>query len=177
MMMVLKGASHHYCRAPHLLSDTEGFDRISPVLGWQLQDSPFNGVAIMFVVAAVCAGAQQNGVSAKHLALVVLFRRQCGLKIIYAFSGGRTVADCLRLNSAQPALGQGYELDAIAAVVIGGTTQRVGTTCIAIGAYHERAGSTACDRVGRSKSGRWCRPAHHHFGGLHRQLAPQQEQE
>ena len=26
-----------------------------------------------------------------------------------------------RLNSAQPALGQGYELDAIAAVVIGGT--------------------------------------------------------
>jgi ribose transport system permease protein len=27
-----------------------------------------------------------------------------------------------RLNSAQPALGQGYELDAIAAVVIGGTS-------------------------------------------------------
>ena len=27
-----------------------------------------------------------------------------------------------RLNSAQPSLGQGYELDAIAAVVIGGTS-------------------------------------------------------
>ena len=27
-----------------------------------------------------------------------------------------------RINSAQPALGQGYELDAIAAVVIGGTS-------------------------------------------------------
>ena len=31
-----------------------------------------------------------------------------------------------RLNSAQPALGQGYELDAIAAVVIGGTSLRGG---------------------------------------------------
>jgi ribose transport system permease protein len=32
-----------------------------------------------------------------------------------------------RLNSAQPALGQGYELDAIAAVVIGGTSLSGGT--------------------------------------------------
>jgi ribose transport system permease protein len=45
---------------------------------------------------------------------------------IYAFSGaicgvaGLLIAS--RLNSAQPALGQGYELDAIAAVVIGGTS-------------------------------------------------------
>jgi ribose transport system permease protein len=46
--------------------------------------------------------------------------------IIYSFSGGICgVAGLLiasRLNSAQPALGQGYELDAIAAVVIGGTS-------------------------------------------------------
>jgi ribose/xylose/arabinose/galactoside ABC-type transport system permease subunit len=46
--------------------------------------------------------------------------------IIYAFSGGICgIAGILiasRLNSAQPALGQGYELDAIAAVVIGGTS-------------------------------------------------------
>lgn len=40
----------------------------------------------------------------------------CGL---YAGLGGVLMAS--RLNSAQPALGQGYELDAIAAVVIGGT--------------------------------------------------------
>ena len=40
----------------------------------------------------------------------------CG---IYAGLGGVLMAS--RLNSAQPALGQGYELDAIAAVVIGGT--------------------------------------------------------
>jgi ribose transport system permease protein len=37
----------------------------------------------------------------------------------YAGLGGVLMAS--RLNSAQPALGQGYELDAIAAVVIGGT--------------------------------------------------------
>lgn len=38
---------------------------------------------------------------------------------LYAGLGGVLIAS--RLNSAQPALGQGYELDAIAAVVIGGT--------------------------------------------------------
>ena len=46
--------------------------------------------------------------------------------IVYAFSGGICGVSGLliasRLNSAQPALGQGYELDAIAAVVIGGTS-------------------------------------------------------
>jgi ribose transport system permease protein len=45
---------------------------------------------------------------------------------VYALTGaicgvaGLLIAS--RLNSAQPALGQGYELDAIAAVVIGGTS-------------------------------------------------------
>lgn len=39
---------------------------------------------------------------------------------IYAGIAGVVIAS--RLNSAQPALGQGYELDAIAAVVIGGTS-------------------------------------------------------
>jgi ribose transport system permease protein len=39
-----------------------------------------------------------------------------------AFSGLAGVLIASRLNSAQPALGAGYELDAIAAVVIGGTS-------------------------------------------------------
>jgi ribose transport system permease protein len=39
---------------------------------------------------------------------------------LFAGLGGIVIAS--RLNSAQPALGQGYELDAIAAVVIGGTS-------------------------------------------------------
>lgn len=38
------------------------------------------------------------------------------------FAGLGGVVMAARLNSAQPALGQGYELDAIAAVVIGGTS-------------------------------------------------------
>jgi ribose transport system permease protein len=45
---------------------------------------------------------------------------------IYALAGGITgIAGLIlasRINSAQPALGQGYELEAIAAVVIGGTS-------------------------------------------------------
>jgi ribose transport system permease protein len=45
---------------------------------------------------------------------------------IYALAGAVTgiagVVLAARLNSAQPALGQGYELEAIAAVVIGGTS-------------------------------------------------------
>jgi ribose transport system permease protein len=45
----------------------------------------------------------------------------CGL---FAGLGGVIMAS--RLNSAQPALGAGYELDAIAAVVIGGTSLRGG---------------------------------------------------
>ena len=39
-----------------------------------------------------------------------------------AFSGLAGVVIASRLNSAQPALGAGYELEAIAAVVIGGTS-------------------------------------------------------
>jgi ribose transport system permease protein len=38
------------------------------------------------------------------------------------FSGIAGIMIASRLNSAQPALGQGYELEAIAAVVIGGTS-------------------------------------------------------
>src|SRR3979409_970235 len=42
------------------------------------------------------------------------------------FSGLAGVLIGARLNSAQPSLGQGYELDAIAAAVIGGTPLRGG---------------------------------------------------
>jgi ribose transport system permease protein len=53
---------------------------------------------------------------------------------IYSLAGATCgVAGLLlasRINSAQPALGQGYELDAIAAVVIGGTSLSGGTGTI-----------------------------------------------
>ena len=52
------------------------------------------------------------------IAIYVLAGAICGV-------AGLLIAS--RLNSAQPALGQGYELEAIAAVVIGGTSLSGGT--------------------------------------------------
>ena len=46
----------------------------------------------------------------------------CCLYPVRLFRGLAGVLIASRLNSAQPALGAGYELDAIAAVVIGGTS-------------------------------------------------------
>ncbi len=56
-----------------------------------------------------------SGVSVNRWKIAVY--TACGL-----FSGLAGVMIASRLNSAQPALGQGYELDAIAAAVIGGTS-------------------------------------------------------
>ena len=55
-----------------------------------------------------------------------------------AFVGIAGIVMASRLGSAQPALGQGYELDAIAAVVIGGTSLSGGSGTIlgtVIGAF------------------------------------------
>ncbi|NBW25907.1 MAG: ABC transporter permease [Betaproteobacteria bacterium] len=139
MMMLLKGASLIITKTrPIYFNDVEGFDSIS--LGSALSDLipglPIpNGVLIMFIVAVVCAVilnktalgrytfALGSNEEAVRLSGVNVDRWKV---IIYAFSGGICgVAGLLiasRLNSAQPALGQGYELDAIAAVVIGGTS-------------------------------------------------------
>jgi ribose transport system permease protein len=56
-----------------------------------------------------------SGVSADRWKIAVY--TTCGL-----FAGLAGVLIAARLNSAQPSLGQGYELDAIAAAVIGGTS-------------------------------------------------------
>ena len=139
MMMLLKGMSLLITNArPIYFNDIEGFDQIA--LGSIIGDIfpaliiP-NGVLIMFVMAAVCAVilnrtalgrytfALGSNEEAVRLSGVDVNRWKV---IIYTFSGGICgVAGLLiasRLNSAQPALGQGYELDAIAAVVIGGTS-------------------------------------------------------
>ncbi len=139
MMMLLKGMSLLITNArPIYFNDIEGFDQIA--LGSIIGDIfpaliiP-NGVLIMFVMAAVCAvilnrtalGRYTFALGSNEEAV-----RLSGVDVnrwkvtIYTFSGGICgVAGLLiasRLNSAQPALGQGYELDAIAAVVIGGTS-------------------------------------------------------
>jgi ribose transport system permease protein len=139
MMMLLKGLSLIITSArPIYFNDIEGFDQIA--LGSLIGDVfpaliiP-NGVLIMFVVAIVCAVilnrtalgrytfALGSNEEAVRLSGVDVDRWKV---IIYTFGGaicgiaGLLIAS--RLNSAQPALGQGYELDAIAAVVIGGTS-------------------------------------------------------
>jgi ribose transport system permease protein len=139
MMMLLKGASLIITKTrPIYFSDVEGFDQIAlgSLIGDLIPALPIpNGVLILFLVAAVCAlvlnktalgrytFALGSNEEAVRLSGVNVDRWKV---IIYTFSGGICGISGLliasRLNSAQPALGQGYELDAIAAVVIGGTS-------------------------------------------------------
>ena len=139
MMMLLKGASLIITKTrPIYFNDVEGFDAISlgSLLGDLMPMLPIpNAVMIMFIVGVFSAVilnktalgrytfALGSNEEAVRLSGVNVDRWKV---IIYAFSGGICgIAGILiasRLNSAQPALGQGYELDAIAAVVIGGTS-------------------------------------------------------
>ena len=139
MMMLLKGASLIITKTrPIYFNDVEGVDAIS--LGSALSDLvpglPIpNGVLIMFIVAVVSAVVLNKTALGRYTFALGSNEEAVRLSgvnvdrwkvIIYAFSGGICgIAGLLiasRLNSAQPALGQGYELDAIAAVVIGGTS-------------------------------------------------------
>jgi ribose transport system permease protein len=98
-----------------------------------------NAVLVMFgaaIVAALILGktiigryacALGSNEEATRLSGVSTDRWKIGIYTLCGlFSGLAGVIMASRLNSAQPALGQGYELDAIAAVVIGGTSLRGG---------------------------------------------------
>jgi ribose transport system permease protein len=139
MMMLLKGASLIITKTrPIYFNDVEGFDAISlgSVISDLVPSLPIpNGVLIMFIVAVVCAVVLNKTALGRYTFALGSNEEAVRLSgvnvdrwkiIIYAFSGGICgIAGLLiasRLNSAQPALGQGYELDAIAAVVIGGTS-------------------------------------------------------
>lgn len=139
MMMLLKGASLIITGTrPIYFNDVNGFDQISlgSVIGMVFPGLVIpNGVLILFLVAVISAivlnktalGRYTFALGSNEEAV-----RLSGVNVdrwkikVYAFAGGICgVAGLLiasRLNSAQPALGQGYELDAIAAVVIGGTS-------------------------------------------------------
>jgi ribose transport system permease protein len=139
MMLVLKGLSLIVTGTkPIYFNDTPGFTVISQgsLIGAILPAFPVpNGVLVLFVVAGVAAwilgrtvlgrytfalGSNEEAVRLSgvdtnfwKIAIYTLSGAICGI-------GGLLIAS--RLNSAQPALGLGYELEAIAAVVIGGTS-------------------------------------------------------
>lgn len=139
MMLILKGASLVISGTrPIYFNDTPGFDQISrgSLIGEVFPALPIpNGVLILFIVAAVTAyilgrtvlGRYTFAIGSNEEAVRLSGVNTDKWKIaIYALSGGICgIAGLLiasRLNSAQPALGLGYELEAIAAVVIGGTS-------------------------------------------------------
>lgn len=139
MMQIARGLALVFSEAkPIYFNDTPSFQLISaqssitsliPGL-----DIP-NGVFVMFGVALIAAYVLNRTIFGRYIFALGSNEeaaRLSGLKVdfwkimTYATSGmicgiaGLLIAS--RLNSAQPALGLGYELDAIAAVVIGGTS-------------------------------------------------------
>jgi len=147
MMWMLKGLSLVVSGTkPIYFNDTENFSVISQdsLIGNVLPSVPIpNGVLIMFAIAILATiilnrtalgrytfalgsneeAARLSGVNvdAWKIAVYSLGGAFCGV-------AGLLLAS--RINSAQPALGQGYELEAIAAVVIGGTSLSGGTGTI-----------------------------------------------
>lgn len=139
MMMVTKGLSLVISGTkPIYFNETPAFTKISmgSILGSIIPGFEIPNAVLIFFAAAVIASfilsktvlgrynfaigsneeaARLSGVNvdAWKIAIYTL----CG-----TFSGLAGVMMAARLNSAQPALGQGYELEAIAAVVIGGTS-------------------------------------------------------
>lgn len=139
MMLILKGLSLIVTGTrPIYFNDTPGFDLISrgSIVGAVFPAFPVpNGVLILFGVAALVAWVLSRTVLGRYTFALGSNEEAVRLSgvnadawkmAIYAVSGaivgiaGLLIAS--RLNSAQPALGLGYELEAIAAVVIGGTS-------------------------------------------------------
>ncbi len=131
---------------PIYFNDTPGFDEISQgsLIGDIIPAVPIpNGVLILFAVAILATIVLTRTVFGRYtfaLGSNEEAARLSGVNVdawkiaVYAVAGGVVAVSGLimasRLNSAQPALGQGYELEAIAAVVIGGTSLSGGTGTI-----------------------------------------------
>lgn len=139
MMLILKGLSLVISGTkPIYFNGTPGFSQISTgsLIGTVFPFLPIpNGVLVLFVLAIFVAfilnrtalgrytfALGSNEEAARLSGVNTDFWKTC----VYSLSGGICgIAGLIiasRLNSAQPALGLGYELDAIAAVVIGGTS-------------------------------------------------------
>lgn len=139
MMMLLKGLALVISGTrPIYFNDTPNFPMISQesLIGEVLPFLPIpNGVLILFVVAIASSIVLNRTALGRYTFALGSNEEAVRLSgvntdfwkiVVYTVSGaicgiaGLIIAS--RLNSAQPALGQGYELDAIAAVVIGGTS-------------------------------------------------------
>lgn len=139
MMMVARGLSLVISGAvPIYFNDTPAFRQIAmgSAIGRVIPgfDIP-NAVLILFLAAIIAHLILSKTILGRYdvaLGSNEEATRLSGVNVnawktsIYAlggaFSGLAGVVMAARLNSAQPALGAGYELDAIAAVVIGGTS-------------------------------------------------------
>ncbi|MFD1881784.1 ABC transporter permease [Paracoccus pacificus] len=139
MMLILKGLSLVISGTkPIYFNNSPGYTQIAQgsLIGKVLPFLPVpNGVLILFIVAGVAAYILSRTVLGRYT--FALGSNEEAVRLsgvntdfwkmsVYALAGAICgIAGILissRLNSAQPALGQGYELDAIAAVVIGGTS-------------------------------------------------------
>ena len=139
MMLVLKGLSLIISDVhPIYFNDTPNFSLISPDSSitslFPTVEIP-NGVFILAIVAIIASIILNKSILGRYVFALGSNEEAARLsgvnvdlwKIVTYSLGGLIcgVAGLLiasRLNSAQPALGQGYELDAIAAAVIGGTS-------------------------------------------------------
>ena len=147
MMWAVKGLSLVVTNArPIYFNDTPNFDMISQasLIGYFVPSVPLpNGVLILFVLALICGVILNRTALGRYtfaLGSNEEAARLSGVNVdawkiaVYSLAGGITgIAGLIiasRINSAQPALGQGYELEAIAAVVIGGTSLAGGSGTI-----------------------------------------------
>lgn len=139
MMQIARGLALVFSGAkPIYFNDTPNYGLLSPessisalIPGLEIP----NGVMIMFGVAIIASIVLNRTIIGRMIFALGSNEeaaRLSGIKVenwkilTYAICGGICgIAGLIvssRLNSAQPALGLGYELDAIAAVVIGGTS-------------------------------------------------------
>ncbi len=139
MMLLLKGLALVIAQdKPIYFNDTPNFSLISndSLTGYVLPNFAIpNGVLILFLAAIVGSIVLKKTLLGRYIYALGSNEEAARLSgvnvdfwkvVTYALGGmicgiaGLIIAS--RLNSAQPALGQGYELEAIAAVVIGGTS-------------------------------------------------------
>jgi ribose transport system permease protein len=147
MMLVLKGLSLVVSAdKPIYFNDTPNFYMISQdsLIGYVLPGLPIPNAALILFVLAIVAWIILSRTALGRYTFAIGSNEEAvrlsGVNVnrwkiaIYGLDGAICgVAGLLlasRINSAQPALGQGYELDAIAAVVIGGTSLSGGTGTI-----------------------------------------------